>query len=88
MKPIKARLYFMKVDGLKAWHLCYFNKELDMHVKLAKIKARKKQKNEYSIKVYEFRYMKLVYEFLELKKLFGFTGKQQEPNSTSAEYSY
>lgn len=80
MKPIKARLYFMRVEQLKVWYLCYFDKQLDKHVRIAKVKERKKHKDQYSIKVYEFKYMKLVYEFLAKKQLFGFTDKQVEFN--------
>ena len=74
------RLYFMRIGQKKIWHLCYFCKQLDKHIIIAKVKARKKQKNEYSVKVYEFKYMKLVYEFLAKKQLFNFTAKQVEFN--------
>ena len=73
------RLYFIRVDQLYIWHLCFFDKQLDKHIIIAKIKQRKK-KRSYSIKVYEFKYMKLVHEFLEKKQLFGFTDKQVEFN--------
>ncbi len=70
----------MRVDQKEIWHLCYFNKQLDKHIIIAKVKARKNKRNEYSIKVYEFKYMKLVYKFLARKQLFNFTDKQVEFN--------
>jgi hypothetical protein len=74
------RLFFRRKGTDELWHLCYFCKQLDKYIVIAKIKARRKDKNQYSIKVYEFRHMKLVYEFLERKQHFNFTAKQIEFN--------